>query len=402
MTHATLPTFDKTVATIIEGISAEAESAGCLDHVLDTYNLSNTTDRRMARIYIQEQRQKQLTTKKTQATVDSHKQPTTTTQEPTKVIEIIVDATGATKQVINHGTAAVDSHKQHTPTTKQEPTTMTVTTTATEVTSVPTYTLTAIADKLLSTATSLGIDDYHIYNGLVELPILKVTGTNDKGYTEYSLLRNKPALYAYAFLIYTGLLGGKDKENVPVMVVGADNKVQGQALVRCSTITALVPASEFIKTKTAKAQAPQAAPSKPKQSAKETFLDAAANAPRPANQDELVQAILDNYFKPMMAVKAAVNRYHELKNLPKLGSKATKADVMMAADKVLLGYGVRIPDAPAKAPKTAKETAAPKAGATPASTVLKAEAKKQGYDISNVNFRSSTERTKLAKALGLV
>lgn len=390
-TQNTMATFNKTVDSIIDGITKDAESVGVIDHVLDNYNLCDSTERRMARIYIQAERDRLTTEAKAAKVASMSKPPTTTTQDTPTMIEVVVDSKGKTIEVINHGIADVSTNSL-TPTTKAmtqaaKPAFTTTATTVATTAPAPKYSI-----AHLDTMVSSHCDDFATYGNLLSYPVLKPTGTDDKGDITYAIVRGQHQLQAYAFLKLVGLVG----ETFNAVLLTEEGKVDGTYEIDSSYLADLVEESTFAYQAPATPAKPAAKPAK--------AAKAVNNEPDNETSALLVPQIQDAYNAPMMKLKALVNAYlaATAQSGSKLGSTAKKADVQAAATAILTQAGLPAPEAaPAKTTAAASKPAA-KAGTIPTSDVMKAAAKAAKVDVSNVNFRSSTQRAALAVQLGLM
>lgn len=378
-TTTAAPTFDQTVASMVDRVMADAESVSpyVVDHVIDTYDLTKEYDRRQARLYIQQQRMV-LTDKAKAAKVASMSGQTTTKATP--MIEVVVDSKGKTKEVINHGIAEVNV-KPLQPTTKPM-----TTTTATPVAASPVLSVNHIESVYLRSAVEEHLNDYSTYGNLLSYPVFRETGAMTGTDPDLMLIRGREALTAYAYLFYTS---GNASHTFTAILLDTSGKVKqvGAILDSAHYLPQYVQQGLFEKTtkSTPKATDKAVEPKSTKD-----------NNPTPA-PIELATRVQDTYNSPIMALKAAVNAYVVATGGSKLGSKATKTEVKNAAAAVLLKHKLPIPEPVAKADKAPATV-----GNIPTSDVMKAAAKATGVNVSNVNFRSSTQRAALAVTLGLM
>lgn len=429
----TMSSFDKTVASMIDRVTADAESVApyVIEHVLETYDLTKEYDRRQARIYTQQQRIL-LTDKAKAAKVAamsrasitsnalSNPPSTVTTTEATPVIEIIVGNKGETKQVINHNNARVEVKPLVPATTTMKSTKSTkavsapatpafevapavVTVEATTVTTeLATISVSHIESEYLRKEVEAHLDDLATFGNLLSYPVFKEVGTSTNGHADYMLIKGHDALTAYAYDYYAN-----GRATFTAIILDSANKVKqvGAELDASHYLPQYVLRGLFEKTTKAATKATKPAVVATTK-AVETKPTKTAPAPA-ASLDVLAKQVQADYHTPMMKLKASVNAYLVAEGLgaAKLGSKATKAEVLAQAHNIITCAGLEITEAPAKATVT-KTTATTKAAKTegriPTSDVMKKAAAAAGVDVSNVNFRSSTQRAALAVTLGLM
>lgn len=409
-----MSSFDKTVATIIERVTADAESVApyVLEHVLDTYDLTKEYDRRMARLYTQEQRMI-LTEKAKAAKVASMSKPQTTTEDTEAMIEIVVDSKGNTKEVINHNNASVEvkplvaatkatTTMKSTPAFEVAPAVVTVEAT-TVTTELAIISVSHIESEYLRKEVEAHLNDFATYGNLLSYPVFKEVGTSTNGHADYMLIKGRDALTAYAYHYYC-----YSTATFTAIILDSAGKVKqvGAELNSSHYLPQYVLRGLFEKTAKAATKATKPAVVATTKAVETKPAKVAKPAPAPAaSLDVLAKQVQADYHTPMMKLKASVNAYLVAENLgaAKLGSKATKAEVLAQAHNIITCAGLEVGEAPAKATKATATTKAAKAeGTVPASEVLKKAAKTAGVDISNVNFRSSTQRAALAVQLGLM
>jgi hypothetical protein len=123
-------------------------------------------------------------------------------------------------------------------------------------------------------------------------------------------------------------------------------------------------------------------------------------APKETVTEAMLSDIAISLNGNIMTLKSKVNVAHKTLGKRTLEKSDTKATVLLAANELLKAFGVSVPEQPTldvKEAKKEKALAAPKS--TMKSDEIKKLAKERGVDVSNVNWKSSTERAKAQAAV---
>lgn len=118
-------------------------------------------------------------------------------------------------------------------------------------------------------------------------------------------------------------------------------------------------------------------------------------APKETITEALLSDIAIALNGNIMTLKSKVNAAHKTLGKRTLEKSDTKATVLLAANELLKAFGVSVPEQPTAEVKEAKKEKAP----AMKSDEIKKLAKERGVDVSNVNWKSSTERAKAQAAV---